>query len=349
MLDVPHQLRDDMTQTSNARDIVVMAASMGGLQAFKSIVSSLPADLPASVFIVMHIGAWPSQLAAILQAGSALPIAQARDGEAIVRSKVYVAPPDKHMMLLNDAVVLSSGPKENFARPAADPLFRSVAVAYGPRAIGVILTGKLDDGAAGLKAIDACGGFTIVQEPSDCAAPDMPNSALQAVSADIVAPIESIPAAIVSALTMRSRKGFDMQDRERAALEAKIALTGHSSPADLERLGHRSSVTCPECGGVMWRVGEDLPLRYRCHTGHAFSALSLESQQRIGAEEALWAAVRRLQERLLLTQDQLSLAEGARSPQAVELRARVSRLEAAVEATRQLAIHPDDPATNRST
>jgi two-component system chemotaxis response regulator CheB len=250
------------------------------------------------------------------------------------------------MMLLNDTIVLSSGPKESFARPAADPLFRSAAVAYGPRAIGVVLTGKLDDGAAGLKAIDACGGFTIVQEPSDCVAPDMPSSALQAVSADVVAPIDSIPAAIVKALTVRSRKGIDMQDRERAALEAKIAITGHSTPDDVERLGHRASVTCPECGGVLWRVGEDLPLRYRCHTGHAFSSLSLESQQRIGAEEALWAAVRRLQERLLLTQDQLFLAEAARSPQATELRARVTRLEAAVEATRHLATHCDDPTVS---
>jgi two-component system chemotaxis response regulator CheB len=166
----------------------------------------------------------------------------------------------------------------------------------------------LDDGAAGLIAIDACGGFTIVQDPSDCVAPDMPRAACEAVSPDIIAPIENIAAAIIRATTMPTRKGIDMDGRERTALETKITLTGHSTRSDLNRLGHPSSLTCPDCGGVVWRIGEDLPLQYRRHTGHAFSAMSLESKQREGAEEALWSAVRRLQERLILKQDQLAVA-----------------------------------------
>jgi two-component system chemotaxis response regulator CheB len=330
--------RKRMTQNPISRDIVVMAASLGGLKALQTIVSSLPADLPASVLVVMHIGAWPSQLPSILQAESRMPVVHARDGQAIERSTVYIAPPDRHMLVLDGTIVLSRGPKENFARPAADPLFRSVAVTCGPRAIGVVLTGMLDDGAAGLKAIDACGGITIVQDPSDCVAPDMPRAACEAVSPDIIAPIENIAAAIIRATTMLTQKGVSMDGRERIALEAKIALTGHSSPSDLSRLGHPSSLTCPDCGGVVWRIGEDLPLRYRCHTGHAFSAMSLESKQREGAEEALWSAVRRLQERLLLTHDQLALAEAARSPLVEELRARMVRLEAAIGATRQFAL-----------
>jgi two-component system chemotaxis response regulator CheB len=330
-----------MTQNPISRDIVVMAASLGGLKALQTIISSLPADFPASVLIVMHVGAWPSQLPSILQTGSRMRVVHARDGQAIERSTVYIAPPDRHMLVQDGNIVLSRGPKENFARPAADPLFRSVAVACGPRAIGVVLTGMLDDGAAGLKAIDACGGFTIVQDPSNCVAPEMPKAACEAVSPDIMAPIETIATAIIHATTMLAQKGINMDGRERIALETKIALTGHSAPSDLRRLGHPSSLTCPDCGGVVWRIGEDLPLRYRCHTGHAFSAMSLESKQREGAEEALWSAVRRLQERLLLTQDQLVLAEAARSPLVEELRARIVRLEAAIDTTRQFAITPE--------
>jgi two-component system chemotaxis response regulator CheB len=334
----PLQRRAFMAKISNGRDIVVVAASLGGLQVLKKIVGVLPADLPASVFIVMHVGTWPSQLPHLLASDSRLPVVHASDGEAIEKGTIYVAPPDRHMLLRDDTVVLSTGPKENFARPAADPLFRSAAVNYGARAIGVVLTGKLDDGAAGLKAIHACGGFTIVQDPSTCAAPDMPDAALKAVPPDVVAPIDDIGPAIVRALTDRTPRRIDMDESERAALELKIAATGYSSPAEMERIGHRTSLTCPECGGVIWRIGEGYPLRYRCHTGHAFSAMSLESRQRSGAEDALWSAVRRLEEELLLVRDRLSLAEATHSDDAEALRDEIAPLEAAVEAVRRLAL-----------
>ncbi|SAK70486.1 chemotaxis protein CheB [Caballeronia glebae] len=325
-------------EKQSARSVVVVAASLGGLQALKSVVSRLPVDLPASIFIVMHVGSWPSQLPKLLDAESRLPVVHASDGEAIAAGTVYVAPPDRHMLLGDDKIVLSTAPKENFTRPAADPLFRSAAVNYGGRAIGVVLTGKLDDGAAGLKAIHACGGYTIVQDPSTCVAPDMPKAALKAVPPDVVAPIEDIGPAIVRALTDYSSKGFDVNARERAALELKIAATGYSSPEDLERLGHRSSMTCPDCGGVIWRIGEGYPLRYRCHTGHAFSATSLEEQQRSGAEDALWSAVRRLEEKRLLVQEQLALAEATDSADAASLLAEIVPLETAIEAVRRLAL-----------
>ena len=238
----------------------------------------------------------------------------------------------------DDHLLLSAGPKENFTRPAADPLFRSAAVNYGPRAIGVVLTGNLDDGAAGLRAIHACGGFTIVQNPSTCVAPDMPKAALKAVPADIVAAVEHIGAAIIGALTDRFAKDFDTEERERASLELEIEATGYSSPRDLERLGHRTSMTCPECGGIIWRIGEGSPLRYRCHTGHAFSTMSLQSQQRTGAEDALWAAVRGLEDKLLLIREQLSLAEATGSCEVLALRAEKAPLETAIETVRRVAI-----------
>jgi two-component system chemotaxis response regulator CheB len=337
-----------VSKTLNGRCIVVLAASMGGLDVLRTIVSGLSADVPASIFIVMHIGTWPSRLPEILAADSRLPVVHASDGEPIAAGTVYVAPPDRHMLLADGKIVLSTAPKENFTRPAADPLFRSAAVNYGDRAIGVVLTGKLDDGAAGLKAMHACGAYTIIQDPSTCVAPDMPQAALKAVTPDVVARIEDIGPAIVKALTDTSSKGFDMNERERAALELKIAETGQSSPGDLERLGHRTSMTCPDCGGVLWRVGEGYPLRYRCHTGHAFSAMSLEEQQRSGAEDALWSAVRRLQEKLLLVQEQLSLAESTDSEDAQAIRAEIVPLETAIQAVRRLAIQSPASSPNQS-
>ena len=139
-----------------------------------------------------------------------------------------------------------------------------------------------------------------------------------------------------------------MKERERAALELKIATTGHSSPADLERLGHRTSLTCPDCGGVIWRIGEGYPLRYRCHTGHAFSAMSLEAEQRSGAENALWSAVRRLEEKLLLAHEQLSLAETTHSVDASAFRAEIAPLEIAIETVRRLAIESVGTLPNQS-
>jgi two-component system chemotaxis response regulator CheB len=331
-----------MDQGRNGTHVVVVAASLGGLQALKAIVSTLPADLPASLFIVMHIGTWPSRLPELLAAESSLPVVHGSHGAAITAGTVYIAPPDRHMLLGDGSIILSTAPKENFTRPAADPLFRSAAVNYGHRAIGVVLTGKLDDGAAGLKAIHACGGYTIIQDPSTCVAPDMPNAARKAVPPDVVAPIEDIGPAIVKALTDHSSEGFDMNERERAALELKIAATGHSTPAELEQLGRRTSMTCPDCGGVIWRIGEGYPLRYRCHTGHAFSAMSLEAEQRSGAEKALWSAVRRLEEKLLLVHEQLSLAETTHSADAPAFRAEIAPLETAIEAVRRLAIEAAD-------
>jgi len=325
-----------MDQGRNAGHVVVVAASLGGLQALQAIVSTLPADFPASMFIVMHIGTWPSRLPELLAPGSRLPVVHGSHGAVITAGTVYIAPPDQHMLLADGSIVLSSAPKENTTRPAADPLFRSAALNYGNRAVGVVLTGKLDDGAAGLKAIHACGGFTIVQDPSTCVAPDL------------VAPVEDIGPAIVKALTDHSSRGFDMNERERAALEVKIAATGHSTPAELERLGHRTSMACPDCGGVIWRIGVGYPLRYRCHAGHAFSAMSLEAEQRAGAENALWSAVRRLEEKLLLAQQQLHLAETEHSADASAFFAEIAPLEVAIETVRRLAIESAATIPNHS-
>jgi two-component system chemotaxis response regulator CheB len=330
-----------------SRDIIVVATSTGGVDALKQVFSVLPADLPASVFVVLHIGAQPSILPAILQNSTALPVRHPTDGETFADSTIYVAPPDRHMVLFNGTTLLSDGPKENFTRPAADPLFRSAAVAYGQRVIGVVLTGELDDGAAGLHAVRACGGFTIVQDPKDCRSSSMPIHALGAVGdADVVAPIAELGAAILNALepTTIERPPRNLADVFAAETEEKMTRTGQFQLSELETIGARSSLTCPDCGGVVWRIGDGLPLRYRCHTGHAFSAATLEDQQRKQSENAIWQVVRGIEERLYLARARVDQERRA-SHDISDLLKRVATLEEArASALSLLSNKPADAA-----
>lgn len=288
------------------RDIIVVATSTGGLAALNTLVSAWPADLPASVFVVMHVGAQPSILPAILQRSCALRVQHAENEQEFQDSVVYVAPPDRHLIVQDGKTLLIAGPKENFARPAADPLFRSAAVNYGARVIGIILTGHLDDGAAGLKAVDACGGFVAVQDPAESPAPGMPLNALRAVKPDVVASVAELSLFVMTLLDQPVVEKPEASNIQRiAAIETQIASTGRSSVDIIESIGSRCPLTCPECGGVVWRIGDSAPLRYRCHTGHAFSGRSLEEVQRQQTENALWSVVRGLQERLTLAKQQV--------------------------------------------
>ncbi|MDR5798028.1 chemotaxis protein CheB [Caballeronia sp. LZ008] len=310
------------------RDIIVVATSTGGLEALSQLLGALPSDLPASVFVVMHIGAHPSILPAILQSACDLPVRHAADGEPFAESTIYIAPPDRHLLLCDGKTLLSSGPKENFTRPAADPLFRSAAVMYGRRVIAVVLTGDLDDGAAGLKAVRACGGYTIVQDPADCRSPSMPINALRATTADVIAPIGVLGAAILNALepTMNSPQPQNKADAFVAETEDRMMRSGQIELAELEAIGARSSLTCPDCGGVIWRIGSGFPLRYRCHTGHAFSAVSLEDEQRKQSENAIWQAIRGIEERIFLARELLEQERQVRHDVS-DLVARVATLE----------------------
>lgn len=314
----------------NSRDIIVVATSTGGLDALRELFATLPADLPASIFVVMHIGPHPSILPAILQKSCRLPIKHAVDQEEFLDSTIYVAPPDRHLLLHDGKTLLSDTAKENFTRPAADPLFRSAAVAYATRVIGVVLTGELDDGAAGLRAVKACGGFTIVQDPADCRSPSMPLNALRATRADVIAPVAELGAIILAALepTMNELPSKMQADATIAQTENTMTRTGEVGLSALESIGERSALTCPDCGGVVWRIGDGLPLRYRCHTGHAFSGASLESEQRRQSENAIWQVIRGLEERIFLAHDQLQ-RETESNCDISELHQRVATLEEA--------------------
>jgi two-component system chemotaxis response regulator CheB len=275
------------------RDIVVVGASAGGVQALQRLVSALPADFPAAICVVLHI--WPSadsHLPAILSRAGSLPAAEAVDGEPVTPAKIFIAPSDMHLMLERDRVVVVRGPRENRTRPAINPLFRSAAMAYRQRVIGVILTGTLDDGAAGLWAIKQCGGLAIVQ--SDPAFPEMPRSAVENVKVDFHVPLDEIPA-LLRRLTREqvvAHTPDDVPELIRLHDDAsKMKATGFA----LDAVAARSLFTCPECNGALWEL-DGGGLQYRCHVGHAYSANALGREQDGIIEQSLWSALRALKE-----------------------------------------------------
>ncbi|AOI80815.1 chemotaxis protein CheB [Burkholderia sp. NRF60-BP8] len=289
------------------RDIVVVASSRGGLPVLRTLVAGIAADFPVPICIVQHIGRHRTILPELLSRWSALDAREARHGQPPQAGRIYVAPPDRHMIVRGGNLWLLDTAAENFTRPAADPLFRSAAREYGPGAIGVVLSGDLDDGAAGLAAIRARGGYGIVQDPDECEAPSMPRSALAAAGADMVARAGELPQAIHAAVygerVKERRKMADLRDLDHLDHESRIAEEGLVEPGRLDEIGTRSALTCPTCHGVLWRMRDDRPLRYRCHTGHAFSALSLDDAEAQKAEDAIWGAIRAVHERMIFARE----------------------------------------------
>ncbi len=286
------------------RDTIVIGASAGGVQALSKLVKDLPPDLPAAVFIVLHIPAdATSFLPVILAHNSNLPVAHAVDGEPVMRGRIYVAPPDRHLLVEDQKVKLVHGPKENLHRPSIDALFRSAARWMGPRAIGVILTGARDDGKVGMRAIKQRGGLTIVQDPQEALFPSMPMSVIQAIKVDYSVTLQEIAPLLneLSHETFEEKGEHRMPDQ--IEIEARIAhqeMDGDELIASVERLGKISALTCPECNGALWEIDDQEILRYRCHVGHALSAEALGDGQTAMLEVALWSAVRALEEQMIL-------------------------------------------------
>jgi two-component system, chemotaxis family, protein-glutamate methylesterase/glutaminase len=324
--------RDEVEATKDTvmknRDIIVITASIGDFEALKQLVAAWASDLPASVFVVLHGNARPDNLLQLLQNECALPVKQAEHQDKIQRSVVYVAPPDRHLLIQEGEIILSVGPKENSARPAADPLFRSAATHYGSRVIGIALTIDLDDGVAGLQLIQSCGGVAVVQEPAECPASRISRNALRAVKDVVVVPLALLGWTIMQMVeTPATAVILKNEEAQSAAdIDTRIALTGMSDPTVLHSIGKPSDLTCPDCGGVVWTIGAGAPIRYRCHTGHAFSGVSLADAQRLKCEDALWSVARGLQERVSLSNVLLATAE---PDQTAELKARIKQLDAA--------------------
>ena len=265
------------------RDIIVIGASTGGMEALRRVLQPLPADLPAAIFVVLHTHTTASaRLPEALNGGGPFKSAYAIHGEPIEHGRVYVAPPDNHLIVDRNYVHVVRGPRENGHRPAVDPLFRSAARAYGTRVIGVLLTGALDCGTAGLMMIKAQGGTAIVQDPEEALQPDMPRNALDHVDVDHVVGIGRVAPLLTRLARTPVRPPPAMQNGVLAEIEAATA-----QPAD---------VACPSCGGVMTESTVNGLTCFRCHTGHTFTIEGLVAEQARALEGALWAAVRALEE-----------------------------------------------------
>jgi two-component system chemotaxis response regulator CheB len=280
------------------REIVVIGASAGGVEALKEVVAALPADFPAAILVVVHFPAYStSTLPAILSRAGSLPATHPQDGDAIVPGHIYVAPPDWHLIVERGRVRLTQGPRENGHRPAADPLFRSAALAYGRGVVGVVLTGNLDDGTAGLTSVVRRGGVAVVQDPADALHPGMPSSALAYVRVDHSVPLAELPALLARLVTepLDERESDIGQDLLR--FETDIAeMEPYALHAD-ERPGEPSGYSCPDCHGVLWEVREGELVRYRCRVGHAYGPETLMANQQREVETALWVAFQALKER----------------------------------------------------
>ena len=283
------------------RDIIVIGGSLGGVEAVPSLLATLPGDLPAAVLVVLHMhDSAPSRLVEIARKKSALPLDHAVDGERIVPGRAYFAVPGRHLMLQSGRIRLTRGPRENHARPSINVLFRSAAYEFGRRVIGVLLTGLLDDGTAGLWAIKDRGGVAIVQSREDAPYPQMPLNASRNVAIDHTLKISQM-SDVLQGLVRGELAGEEpAMKRKNMQTEVEIALGSRTSEEEFSRLGEPSLLTCPECQGSMVRIREGLNERYRCHTGHAFGEVTLAQQQLQSIESAMTHSLALLEEREFL-------------------------------------------------
>jgi two-component system, chemotaxis family, protein-glutamate methylesterase/glutaminase len=248
------------------RDIVVIGASAGGVEALDRLVGSLPPELPAAIFVVLHLPATGrSVLPQILGRAGKLPASAAEDCERPERGHIYVAPPDRHMLLVGQRVRLSGGPRENGHRPAVDPLFRSAARTYGPRVVAIVLSGNLDDGAAGARLVKDRGGVVLAQDPADALYPDMPANTAAVTGVDSVLSAEAMPAVIGRLLEEPvADRGEEPAEEREGREEDELAA------AELALRGAPSELSCPECGGQLWERDEGPLVRFACRVGHVF-------------------------------------------------------------------------------
>jgi two-component system chemotaxis response regulator CheB len=318
---------------------VVVGASAGGVEALRRLVACLPADFDASVFVVLHLRANAhSALPQILERAGSLPVRHAVDGDEPAPGVVYVAPPNAHLLLHPGRMALLHGPTENGHRPAVDPLFRSAADAEGPRVIGVILSGALDDGTAGLLAVSQAGGITMVQAPDDALYPSMPTSALDAVPVDVVGSIEEIAARLVELVHHPVPHGNAGPRRQHGDYTERALEGGRA----LEMRGRPSRFTCPDCGGSLWESADEGETKFRCRVGHSWTAVGLLDQQAETLEQALWTALRALAERADLARRMRDQAEVKQRSTAVRiLDLQLKELEERADVIREALRQPD--------
>ncbi len=306
--------------------VVVIGTSAGGLNALKKLISQLHKDFPLPVLVVRHISAdaTGNVLLDELNKLNTVTCEQAKSGNNLKPGHLYLAPSDHHLMIGEDLKMLvTKGAQENRYRPAIDPLFRSAAVGFGTGVIGILLTGYLDDGTAGMKAIKRCGGTCIVQDPDEAEYPAMPKNAMNNVKVDYCLPISEMGDLLYRLIPQKLRKSIPVPND--VLIETKIAERVLSDLAAVNKVGDQVPFNCPGCGGVLWKVDKDNNARYRCHTGHAYTAASLLAEQTNKIEETMWTALRMFEERKNLLTEMAQGKKGVGSKSALE-RAKMSQV-----------------------
>lgn len=283
-------------------DIIVIGASAGGLKALSAVLSELPADLAAAVFVVQHLAAdRESYLPKLLADVTDLPVSSPVDDEVFSLGHVYVAAPDHHLLLSDDHVRVMRGPQENRFRPSIDALFRSAARSHGSRVIGMVLTGYLDDGTVGLQTIKKRGGITIVQDPREADYPSMPRIALRYVKVDHTVPIADAGGLLTRLVAEPPAAQEEFPTTPEIEIESNIAeqtMNTKEFLENVERIGERTTYTCPDCSGAIWQIGDEEPLKLRCHVGHSFTGEVFSAEQSSNIESALWTAIRIMEEKV---------------------------------------------------
>jgi two-component system, chemotaxis family, protein-glutamate methylesterase/glutaminase len=316
---------------SKGRNIVAVGTSAGGLEALDEVVGQLPADIPASIFIVQHLAPEGSggPLLERLSRHKAFRSKLAIHGERFEPGRIYIAPSDHHLLIKKETLLVTKGARENRNRPGIDPLFRSAAVNHGPHVIGVVLTGMLDDGTAGLMAIGKCGGVTVVQDPDEAAYPGMAQSALANLQVDHCVRLAEMGPLLDRLAREPARKNKPVP--EDVKTEAIIAERVLSDISAVNGLGDLVPYNCPNCGGVLWNMKASGTQRFRCHTGHSFTAATLLASQSEKIEETLWIALRMFEERrnLLNTMASKTSARGTSThARAREAKVHIERIRA---------------------
>lgn len=296
------------------RNVIVIGASAGGVEALRTLVAALPADLPAAVLVVLHVPSYGgSVLPAILQRSGPLTARHPDGTEPLTDGEIIVAPPDHHLVVDGSHIRLARGPRENGHRPAIDVLFRSAARAAGARVIGVVLSGVLDDGTAGLSAITAQGGIAVVQEPQDAMYPGMPLHAIEHVAVEHVATADQL-GQLLAQLCKEEVPDVERPTPDLMEIETDLAMMDDEAMSQHDRPGRPSGFSCPDCNGVLWEIHDGNLVRYRCRVGHAWSSESLFGEQAQQLEAALWMALRGLEEKAALARTMGERAQERNSP-----------------------------------
>jgi two-component system chemotaxis response regulator CheB len=329
------------------KDIIVIGASAGGIEALRALAGALPENLSASVFVVLHTSPEsPSMLAGILDRSGPLPATHAKDGERIRPGRIYVAPPDRHLLIEPGVMRTTRGPRENRFRPAVDPLFRSAAQTYGPRVVGIILTGYLDDGTAGLRAVKQLGGTAVVQDPDDAPVPFMPQNALAQVKVDYCLPLAEIAPLLVRLTTETAEEEGAYPVPKKVEIEVNIAKEQRPLDAGVLELGEPSNYACPECHGVLLQMKDGTLFRFRCHTGHAYSLESLLADITEKMDDALWNSIRAFEEGELFMRHMAEhLGEGQHNHSAESFLERAEEAKRRANLMRQAALNGDALST----